>query len=423
MSRHRIECTVNGEPCSVDVPARRLLSDFLRDDLHLTGTKRGCETGVCGACSVLLDGEVVKSCLLLAVQVQGRALTTIEGLADRIAGGAGADPSQRLHPLQQSFMQCGGLQCGYCTPGFIMAACDLLGRNPFPARTKFAMASTATCAVARATPRSWNRSLWPRRKCMEIEKTLTVSASRERVWALLLDPQVMGGAVPGMQSIEVVSPTEYVAVMHQKISFISARFKLRTRIVEQRAPEYLRVEGTGEDTSVASSLKQRSEIFLSATPDGGTELRIKIDVDLLGRLGAFGLSVMKTKADRIWEEFGNNLAARLEGGGGEPAAGKATMQAPAPVAPAPASEPAGETVVQARNSPAPAPASELSSTAQDLRGRGWWGRLIGSLSGEGSAGAADTIHVELRRGDTTVSVQWPGARAEQCAAWLRDCLR
>ena len=151
---------------------------------------------------------------------------------------------------------------------------------------------------------------------MEIEKTLTVSASRERVWALLLDPQVMGGAVPGMQSIEVVSPTEYVAVMHQKISFISARFKLRTRIVEQRAPEYLRVEGTGEDTSVASSLKQRSEIFLSATPDGGTELRIKIDVDLLGRLGAFGLSVMKTKADRIWEEFGNNLAVRLEGGGG-----------------------------------------------------------------------------------------------------------
>ncbi|MDR0205584.1 MAG: (2Fe-2S)-binding protein [Delftia acidovorans] len=132
MSRHRIECTVNGEPCSVEVPARRLLSDFLRDDLHLTGTKRGCETGVCGACSVLLDGEVVKSCLLLAVQVQGRALTTIEGLADPMAGGAGADASPRLHPLQQSFMQCGGLQCGYCTPGFIMAACDLLDRNPRP---------------------------------------------------------------------------------------------------------------------------------------------------------------------------------------------------------------------------------------------------------------------------------------------------
>lgn len=122
MSQHRIECTVNGEPCSVEVPARRLLSDFLRDDLHLTGTKRGCETGVCGACSVLLDGEVVKSCLMLAVQVKGRALTTIEGLADE----------EQLHPLQQSFMQCGGLQCGYCTPGFILAACDLLANNPAP---------------------------------------------------------------------------------------------------------------------------------------------------------------------------------------------------------------------------------------------------------------------------------------------------
>ncbi len=123
MSTHRIECTVNGEPHSMEVPARRLLSDFLRDDLHLTGTKRGCETGICGACSVLLDGEVVKSCLMLAVQVNGREITTIEGLAP----GDGT-----LHPLQQSFMQCGGLQCGYCTPGFIMASCDLLKNNPRP---------------------------------------------------------------------------------------------------------------------------------------------------------------------------------------------------------------------------------------------------------------------------------------------------
>lgn len=122
MSTHRIECTVNGEPHSVDVPASRLLSDFLRDDLHLTGTKRGCETAICGACSVLVDGEVVKSCLLLAVQVAGREITTIEGLAQ----------GDELHPLQASFMECGGLQCGYCTPGMIMASCDLLKNNPEP---------------------------------------------------------------------------------------------------------------------------------------------------------------------------------------------------------------------------------------------------------------------------------------------------
>ncbi|HCN72035.1 MAG TPA: 4-hydroxybenzoyl-CoA reductase, partial [Pusillimonas sp.] len=148
---------------------------------------------------------------------------------------------------------------------------------------------------------------------MEIEKKLVVSAPRDKVWAMLMDPHVMTGAVPGMQSIDVISPTEYTALMKVKISFISARFKLHTHIVEQREPEYLRAEGTGEDTSVASSLKQTSEIFLTDTPEGGTELRIKVNVDLLGRLGTFGLSVMKTKADRMWDSFGKNLAAQLEG--------------------------------------------------------------------------------------------------------------
>ena len=122
MSTHHIECTVNGEAQSAEVPARRLLSDLLRDDLHLTGTKRGCETGICGACSVLVDGEVVKSCLMLAVQVQGRTITTVEALAN----------GDELHPLQESFMQCGGLQCGYCTPGFLMTSCAMLENNPRP---------------------------------------------------------------------------------------------------------------------------------------------------------------------------------------------------------------------------------------------------------------------------------------------------
>ncbi len=146
---------------------------------------------------------------------------------------------------------------------------------------------------------------------MEIEKTLVAPATPEAVWALLLDPQVMGACVPGMQSIEVVSPTEYVAVMQVKISFISAKFKLRTVVVEQRPPHYLRSEGTGEDAAVASSLKQQSEIHLTPLPDGRTELKMHVKAQVLGRLGTFGLSVMKTKADRMWEEFGQNLLARL----------------------------------------------------------------------------------------------------------------
>jgi carbon-monoxide dehydrogenase small subunit len=122
MSKHHIELEVNGQKVEAEVPARRMLSDFLRDDLHLTGTKRGCETGTCGACSVLLDGQLVKSCLSLAVQAKGCQVRTVEGLAQ----------GDQLHPLQESFMQCGGLQCGYCTPGFLMAACALLEKNSRP---------------------------------------------------------------------------------------------------------------------------------------------------------------------------------------------------------------------------------------------------------------------------------------------------
>jgi len=123
MSRQRIGTIVNGEKHEVEVDARRLLVELLRDDLNLTGTKRGCETAICGACTVLVDGRAVKSCMMLAVQARGRSVTTIEGL--RREDGA-------LHPIQQAFLEHGGLQCGYCTPGFIMAALALLESHPRP---------------------------------------------------------------------------------------------------------------------------------------------------------------------------------------------------------------------------------------------------------------------------------------------------
>lgn len=119
---HSLTMTVNDQPVMAQVPARRMLSDFLRDDLHLTGTKRGCETGVCGACTVMVNGRPLKSCLSLAVQHKGAQIQTVEGLAK------GDD----LHQLQASFERCGGLQCGYCTPGMLMSACALLERTPKP---------------------------------------------------------------------------------------------------------------------------------------------------------------------------------------------------------------------------------------------------------------------------------------------------
>jgi carbon-monoxide dehydrogenase small subunit len=117
-----VSMTVNGAAREADVEPRTLLVYFLRETLGLTGTNVGCDTSTCGACTVLMDGESVKSCNLLAAQADGRAVTTIEGMAD------GDD----LHPLQDAFHRNHGLQCGYCTPGMVMAAASFLKENPAP---------------------------------------------------------------------------------------------------------------------------------------------------------------------------------------------------------------------------------------------------------------------------------------------------
>ena len=118
----RISVEVNGERHERDVEARRLLVHFLRDDLDLTGTHVGCDTGNCGACPVILEGVAIKSCMLLAVQADGRSVETVEGLA----------PDGELHPLQEAFSSFHALQCGYCTPGMLMSAKHLLDHNPEP---------------------------------------------------------------------------------------------------------------------------------------------------------------------------------------------------------------------------------------------------------------------------------------------------
>lgn len=117
-----VEITVNGQTYNKQVEPRRLLSDFLREDLDLRGTHVGCEHGICGACTVLMNGHTVRSCLMFAVQANGAEITTIEGLAT----------NGELHPLQEGFWENHGLQCGFCTPGFLLSACELLERNPDP---------------------------------------------------------------------------------------------------------------------------------------------------------------------------------------------------------------------------------------------------------------------------------------------------
>ena len=122
--KQAISINVNGVDHAADVEPRMLLVHYLRDVLSLTGTHVGCETSICGACTILIDGQAVKSCTMFAVQADGANITTIEGLA---ANG-------NLHPVQEGFWECHGLQCGYCTPGMIMASTQIIDRHPNPSR-------------------------------------------------------------------------------------------------------------------------------------------------------------------------------------------------------------------------------------------------------------------------------------------------
>ena len=126
LGKRLVSATVNGEPVEFLCEPHQSLLECLRDILGLTGTKEGCNDGNCGACSVLLDGQLVNSCLVLGVEIEGRAVTTVEGLADW----------RGLHPIQQAFLEADGFQCGFCTPGILIATKALLDRKPDPTETE-----------------------------------------------------------------------------------------------------------------------------------------------------------------------------------------------------------------------------------------------------------------------------------------------
>ena len=123
MDKRNLSFTLNGEPVQVDIEPHLTLLQVLRDRLELTGTKEGCGMGECGACTVLLDGKTVNSCIFPALEVEGKSVTTIEGLADAKGG---------LHPIQKAFIELGGVQCGFCTPGMVLSAKALLDETPKP---------------------------------------------------------------------------------------------------------------------------------------------------------------------------------------------------------------------------------------------------------------------------------------------------
>jgi uncharacterized protein len=206
----------------------------------------------------------------------------------------------------------------------------------------------------------------------------------------------------------------YLADIKVKISFISANFKIRTVILETRPPHYLRCEGTGEDASVASTLKQTSEIFLTERPGVETQLRVKAKAEVFGRLGSFGLTVMKTKADRMWEEFNANVAAVLRQ---SPDIEDDEISARRP------HDEAAQDFLRSPSAAASASAASLSAT-KPAKSK-WWQRFVGPSQ----AGASDTardlrlpsdIYVEFRCGDAVIKVLWPGGAHAEAATWLKS---
>jgi carbon-monoxide dehydrogenase small subunit len=144
MSKYHVSTTINGEPAEFLCEPQLTLLDVLRDELGLTGSKEGCSSGDCGACSVTVDGRLICSCLMLAVEAEGRTIETIEGMAR----------GQDLHPLQQKFLEHAALQCGFCTPGLLVATKALLDRNPNPTESERATGSLAISADAQVTTKS-----------------------------------------------------------------------------------------------------------------------------------------------------------------------------------------------------------------------------------------------------------------------------
>ena len=152
MAKIHVTTTINGAPTEYLCDPGQTLLDVLRDNLGLTGSKEGCGSGDCGACSVMIDDRLVCSCLVLAPEAEGVKIETIEGMAE----------GDKLHPLQKKFVEMAALQCGICTPGFLIASKALLARNPTRPRRKCATGWPATCAAAPATTRSSPRSwMWP----------------------------------------------------------------------------------------------------------------------------------------------------------------------------------------------------------------------------------------------------------------------
>jgi xanthine dehydrogenase YagT iron-sulfur-binding subunit len=321
-----VSFTVNGSPVALTVPARLTLADALRDRVGLTGTHLGCEHGVCGMCTVLVDGSAARACLLFACQLDGADVVTVEGLGK----------SGDLHPLQEAFGRHHALQCGFCTPGFLLSSYDLLTTRPniadeeLPGElsgvlcrcTGYRNILTAVSDVAAAHPDGIpgpgncahpvvEEAVPETRQAADVEvprgePTFTVEVAEnlevpvDSVWRVLTDIDLLARCLPGAELTEHLGDDRYRGRARVAVGPIRLTFAGLAHVVE-RDRDRLRVIGQGED---AAGGRTQADITLVAEPiEKGTRLHATARVHLTGRIAQFGRALAGDVSRRMFEQF------------------------------------------------------------------------------------------------------------------------
>ena len=367
-----IRLGVNGLPVQAAVEPRTHLADFLREQQMLTGTHLGCEHGICGACTVVIDGEIARSCITYAVQCDGAEVTTIEGFDD--------DPL--MQRLREAFRREHGLQCGYCTPGMLITARDLVRRVcsadeqqvrvamsgnlcrctgyvgivrairsvmaeavdasvPPPSRAGNGPAPgpdaerTATppdptraptgATAAEAPGRAWGEPVEDiaDESLTRLQQSFTVAFPPARVWEFLGDLRQVAGCLPGA-AVSRIEGERFAGEMRVRLGPMRTAFAAEGRVSRDEAAQRARVQTQGHDTLSGSRMKGRIDYAVSGTADGGSRVDIEVGYALAGMLAQFGRGALVGHlAERLSAEFARNMAARLaDPGTAAPAAGE-----------------------------------------------------------------------------------------------------
>lgn len=335
---NQVKLTVNGEAVTAQVEPRTSLADLLREDLLLTGTHIGCEQGVCGACTVLIDGAPARSCIALAVACDGAAVRTIEGFDD--------DP--RMGRLREAFTAEHALQCGYCTPGMLISSYDIVGRLPdadearvrqelsgnlcrctgyvgivravrsclgetaaesAPAEPAFKVEREVVAPEPAASPAAALPYGAP-----ELQQSFTVAHPPDAVWALFRDIEAVAACMPGVSLTAPPKDGEVEGQVAVKLGPISAAFAGAGAVTLDEAARSGTVAGQGSDSGSGSSVRGAVRFAVGAAGPEQTKVDVTVAYALTGALAQFARGGIVTDlAARLTADFAANLRARLEG--------------------------------------------------------------------------------------------------------------